>query len=103
MITNLAQFRLFGIVRAQQARSTVRHRIDRHRNDHFVATAHRSRRPVLVCHWQKVPSTGALECAWQAVDLPIVNQPRRRRLIERSRSPANASDAEEAASLRAAA
>jgi hypothetical protein len=58
MFTNLAQFRLFGIVRAKQARSTVRHRVDRHVSDHFVATAHRSRRPVLVCRWQKVPSTG---------------------------------------------
>jgi len=72
MFTNLTQFRLFG----KQARPTVRHSIDRHLDDHVVATAHRTRRRMLFCRWQKVPSTGALECAWQAVDLRIVNQPR---------------------------
>jgi hypothetical protein len=103
MFRNLAQFCLFGIGRAQQPRSTIQHRIDDHSNDHFAVTAHRSRRPTLVCRWQKVPSTGGLECVWQAVPRPTANTPRPMRLVARAESPAEADAADEAPLLRPAA
>ena len=65
MFTNLAQFRLSGIGRAQQARLTVGHRTDGHQDNHFAVNPHRARRTALVCHWQTVPSTGAIECVWR--------------------------------------
>jgi hypothetical protein len=103
MFTNLAQFRLFGIGRAQQPRPTIGHRIDGHSNDHFVVNAHRSRRPTLVCRWLKVPSTGALECVWRGVLTPTANKPRTTRLITRAESPAEAQAAGEPPLLRPAA
>jgi hypothetical protein len=68
MITNLAQFRLFGIGRAQSGQPTIRSHIGDRSNDRIVAASHRDHRPTLVCRWQQVPSTGVLECVWQSVD-----------------------------------
>jgi hypothetical protein len=68
MITNLAQFRLFGIGRAQSGQPKIRSHIGDRSNDRIVAASHRDHRPTLVCRWQQVPSTSALECVWQSVD-----------------------------------
>jgi hypothetical protein len=103
MFTNLAQFRLFGIGRAQHTRSTIEHRIDGDSNDHFVATPHRARRPTLACRWRQAPSIGALECVWQSVEMPTATKPRPMRLITRTGPPEDALAAGERPSLRPAA
>jgi hypothetical protein len=103
MFTNLAQFRLSGIGRAQQARSTIGHRPDGYPDNHLVADSQRARRPALVCHWQTVPSTGALECVWRAAEPPTTNQARPIRLTARAGSPADALAAVEPRLLRPAA
>jgi hypothetical protein len=39
-----------------------------------IANSHRVRTPLLVCHWQQAPATGALECAWQSVPAPAPDE-----------------------------
>jgi hypothetical protein len=103
MFTKLGQFFLFGVGRAQPARPTTGHPIDGRPNDHFVATAHRPRRPTLVCRWRQVPSTGVLECNWRSVEVPMAGKPRPMRLIVSTASPADAVAASEPPLLRPAA
>jgi hypothetical protein len=103
MFTKLAQFRLFGGGRAQPARPMTGHSTNGRPSDHFVGTAHRPRRPSLVCRWRQVPSTGALECVWRSVAVPMAGKPRPMRLIVSTASPANAVTAGEPPLLRPAA
>jgi len=74
MFTTLAQFRLFG--RVLRTRPSDGRRSNEHPDDHFAATARRARRPTLVCRWQLAPSTAALECVWQSVEVPPAGRPR---------------------------
>jgi hypothetical protein len=77
MFSKLSRFRLFGAGRAQQLRATAEYRMDAHSLRGFTTNSHRVRRPALVCHWQTVPSTGALECVWRSVAATDEPQPRR--------------------------
>jgi len=42
----------------------------------MLAASRRLRRPMLVCHWQHAPATGALECVWESISAPATGQPR---------------------------
>jgi hypothetical protein len=44
-----------------------------------MAETHKARRPILVCHWQHAPATGALECVWQSIPAPVSDEPRPKR------------------------
>jgi len=68
MFAKLAQFRLLGVSRAQQALATGGSQTDKHGGCGPNAKSHRDRRPILVCRWQKGPVTGALECVWSVAE-----------------------------------
>jgi hypothetical protein len=102
MFTKLARFRLFGGGGAQQAQPTIGHRSDDGGN-RLVRTPRPARRPTLVCRWRNAPSTGALECVWQSVQMPIAGRPRPMRLIAGTASPVETLAAGEPPLLRPAA
>jgi hypothetical protein len=78
MFAKLAQFRLLGVSRAQQALAAGGSQTDKHAGCRAIALSHRDRRPILVCRWEKETVTGALECVW-SVAAPVTgdSQPRR--------------------------
>jgi hypothetical protein len=104
MFAKLAQICLRGVSGVQQAWAT-----DEHRNGNHavcgspIASFHHSGRPVLVCHWQKAPATGALECFWQSVPAPATDEPRPARLLGEVRRLTNARTAARRPLRRAAA
>jgi hypothetical protein len=80
MFAKLAQTRLRGIGSVQQAWATDELR-NGNRGAFSSPIANRAGRPILVCHWQKLPATGALECVWQSVPAPATDEPRSVRLL----------------------
>src|SRR6516165_12692696 len=104
MFAKLAQFCLRGVGGAQQAWATDEYRIgNRAACGSPIAHSYHGGRPILVCHWQKAPATGALECAWQSVPAPATNEPRRARLLGDVRRLTNARTAARRPFRRAAA
>ena len=91
MFAKLAQICLRGVGGAQQAWATDEYRIgNRAACGSPIAHSYHGGRPILVCHWQKAPATGALECVWQSVPAPATNEPRRARLRGEVRRLTNA-------------
>jgi hypothetical protein len=75
MFAKLAQIRLRGVGSTQQAWATDGCRTgNRAGCRSTIANSHRVRRPLLVCHWQQAPATGALQCVWQAVAAPATDE-----------------------------
>ena len=104
MFPKLAQFCLRGVGGAQQAWATDEYRIgNRAACGSPIANFHHAGRPILVCHWQKAPATGALECVWQLVPAPATDEPRRARLLGEVRRLTNARTAARRPFRRAAA
>ena len=62
MFAKLARFRAFD--HRPGKRSTAASCNDNHPVRRFAAQSGRMPRPVLVCGWQQVPASGALECVW---------------------------------------
>jgi hypothetical protein len=91
MFAKLAQIRLRGIGSAKQALATNKYGIgNRATCGSPIANSDHAGRPILVCHWQKAPATGALECVWQSVPAPATDEPRRARLLGEVRWLTNA-------------
>jgi hypothetical protein len=70
MFAKLAQFRLLGIGRAQQAPAAGGSQSVKRAGCRPIAQPHRDRRPILVCRWEKTPVTGALTCVWSVAARP---------------------------------
>jgi hypothetical protein len=75
MFAKLAQISLHGVGSARQVWATGEHRTgNRAACSSPIANSHRVRTPLLVCHWQQAPATGALECVWQSVPAPATDE-----------------------------
>ena len=94
MFAKLAQFLLFGVGCARYSRATPGYRAEGHPDHHLIADSHRARRPTLTCGWRKVPSSGALECHWQAIDPADVDDLAQRRHNKATQSPTVCATAE---------
>jgi hypothetical protein len=91
MFTKLAQFLLLGVGCARHAQATLGYRADNHPDRRLIANSHRGRRPTLICGWRKIPSSGALECHWRALDPPEVDEVAQWRFGTGIQSPTSAS------------
>jgi hypothetical protein len=75
MFAKLAQIILHGVGSARQVWATDEHRTgNRAACGSPLANSHRVRTPLLICHWQQAPATGALECVWQSVPAPATDE-----------------------------
>jgi hypothetical protein len=75
MFAKLAHICLHGVGGARQVWATDEHRTgNRAACSSPIANSHCVRRPLLVCHWQQAPATGALQCVWQAVAAPATDE-----------------------------
>ena len=64
MFAKLAQISLHGVGSARQVWATDEHRTgNRAACSSPIANSHRVRTPLLVCHWQQAPATGALNAS----------------------------------------
>jgi hypothetical protein len=90
MFIKLAQFLLAGVGCARQTRATPGYRAGSQADCHLAANSRRARRPTLICGWRKAPSSGALECHWQAIDLPEADELAQWRHGRTTRSPTGA-------------
>jgi len=64
MIAKIATFRVKGRRPAVRSAGATAHSNDNKINARSGACLHRTRRPVLVCHW-RATSCGGLECRWE--------------------------------------
>jgi hypothetical protein len=87
MFTKLAQFLLLGLGRPRRPLAIVARNSDIRPEFRNLANSHQARRPTLICGWRKVPSSGALECRWQAIDVPEADELAQRRHGKATPSP----------------
>lgn len=79
MFAKITEFRLLG-GRVRRLRTLATHDADRRADCRLIASAHRTRRPILTCRWHVVPSTGKLECGWLSVGVSAIDEPGQKRL-----------------------
>lgn len=91
MFAKISEFHLLG-GRVQQLRTAARHDADRRADCQPMVSARRTRRPVLTCRWNVMPSTGKLECGWLTVGVSAIDEPGQKRLpgSRRRSTPARA-------------
>ena len=87
MFAKISEFHLLG-GRVQRRRKAAKHDADRRADCRLIASARRTRRPILTCRWHVVPSTGKIECGWHSVAASAIDEPGQKRLAgPRRRSP----------------
>ena len=74
MFAKITEFRVLG-GRVRRPRAVATHDADRRADCRLIASARRTRRPILTCRWHVVPSTGKLECGWQSVAASAIEEP----------------------------
>jgi hypothetical protein len=78
MFAKITEFRLLG-GRVRRPRTVATHDADRRAHCRLIASARRTRRPILTCRWHVVPSTGKLKCGWQSVAASAIDEPGQKR------------------------
>jgi hypothetical protein len=89
MFAKVAEFRLLG-GHVQRLRTAAKYDPARRTDCRPMAGARRARRPILMCRWHVVPSTGKLECRWQSVSAATIDESGQRRQVVRTRRLARA-------------